>query len=122
VFLKNITIQSNTHYFPFLIFLTLCMHTIHIHYISHNKSYILIPHVPAILLHLKHIIFPYLPKTHHDHATLSHSDIINRDGNGAGRTPVSLSHTHPRKKNSSTSPYPNPTGIKLLSLPHPPIG
>jgi len=42
-----------------------------------------------------------------------------RDDNGAGRGQVSLSHTHPCKKNASPSPYLNPTGIKLLSHPHP---
>jgi len=42
-----------------------------------------------------------------------------RDGNWAGRARVSLSHTHPRKKNQSPSAYPNLTGIKLLSHPHP---
>ena len=42
-----------------------------------------------------------------------------RDGNGVGRRRVSLSHTYPRRKNSSASPYPNPTGIKLLYHPYP---
>jgi len=36
-----------------------------------------------------------------------------------GQEWVSLSHTYPYKKNSSPSPYPNSTGIKLLSHPHP---
>jgi len=30
-----------------------------------------------------------------------------------GRGRVSLSHAHPCQKNSSPSPYPNPTGIKV---------
>ena len=42
-----------------------------------------------------------------------------RDGNEAGQGRVSLSHTHPRKKNSSPSAYLNLTGIKLLSHPYP---
>jgi len=45
--------------------------------------------------------------------------IMNRDGNRAGRGRVLLFYTHPRRKNSSPSPYPNTMGIKLLSHPHP---
>ena len=34
--------------------------------------------------------------------------LVIRDGNRAGRGRVSLSHTHPCRKNSSPSLYPNP--------------
>jgi len=40
-------------------------------------------------------------------------------GMATGQERVSLSHTHLRRKNSSTFLYPNPTGIKFLSYPHP---
>ena len=56
--------------------------------------------------------------THSSSSTL-YAFILPRDDNGVGRGRVSLSHTHPRIKNSSLSPYPNPTGIKPFSHPHP---
>jgi len=45
--------------------------------------------------------------------------LMTRDDNEAGHGQVSLSHTHPHRKNSYPSPYLNPTSIKILSHPHP---
>jgi len=76
--LKTFIHQSNPCYFLLISFPTLCVYTICKHQISHNQAIYLFSMASQFHYILSMIImFPYLPKTHHDNATLYHNDIIN---------------------------------------------